>query len=242
MSSTGRRLLILTSLVVALLSAPRAASAQWYIGGYLGGNYTHPADVRVDAPLLAVSLIAEDVEFTAEPLRSPQYYGYRIGRWLGDSNFAVELEFIHLKVIGQTQRSYRLTGTVDGEPVSTVGPLDEVVERYAMTHGLNFAVINLMYRRPLSDRVGLVLRGGGGATIPHAETTIRGVERELYEFAGPGVHGAAGMDFRLAGRTSMFVEYKATWAKPEISVAGGTGRTTSVSHHVAIGFALGIAR
>jgi hypothetical protein len=242
MSSTSSRLLILTSFVVVLVVAPRAASAQWYVGGYLGGNYTHPADVRVDTPLLGVSVTAEDVEFTAEPLRSPQYYGYRIGRWVGNSNFAIELEFIHLKVIGQTQRSYRLTGTVDGEAVSAVGPFDALVERYAMTHGLNFAVINLMYRRPLSDRLGLVLRGGAGATIPHAETTIRGVARELYELAGPGVHGAAGVDVRLAGRTSIFVEYKATWAEPEISIAGGTGRTTSVSQHVAIGFALGIAR
>jgi hypothetical protein len=243
MSPTGRRLAIAASFVLASLCLPRPAPAQWYVAGYAGGNYTHPADVRVDSPLLGVSLTAEDVRFTAEPLRSPQYYGYRLGRWLApDRRLAIELEFIHLKVIGQTQRSYRLRGTVDGVAVPAVGPLDPVVERYAMTHGLNFAVLNLMYGRPLSDRVTLVLRGGGGVTIPHAETTIQGIERELYEMAGPGAHGAAGVDVRLAGRTSLLVEYKVTWAEPGISVAGGTGRTTSVTHHAAVGFAFGIAR
>ena len=49
-----------------------------------------------------------DVEFAARPFASPQYYGVRIGRTVGERRrFGLELEFIHLKVIGKTGQAYQ---------------------------------------------------------------------------------------------------------------------------------------
>jgi hypothetical protein len=118
-----------------------------------------------------------------------------------------------------------------------------LVERYSMTHGLNFLVGNVGVRQPLGGgRAAVHGRGGMGVTLPHAESTVSGLPREQYEYAGLGIHAAAGVDVRIAGPVSGSLEYKLTWARPEIDIALGTGRTTSLTHHLAFGFVVGLPR
>lgn len=220
-----------TLFALGLLSGtPALASAQWYGGVYMGANTTTPADVTVKGD--SYDLTFPDVSFEAKSFTSPQYYGWRVGRFFDDGRrFGLELEFIHLKVIAKPE---------------DLGP---AVTRYQMTHGLNFLVVNLTNRIPLGrsaygePRVALVARGGAGITLPHAETTILGEPREQYEYAGLGAHAAVGLDVRLKGRLSLVSEYKLTYAKPTITTAhNGTGKTTAMSHHVAVGFAFGLSR
>lgn len=228
--SVAPRLLPMTVLVLTMVAVPRAAEAQWYGGAYLGANTTRPADVTVQGD--GYTITYPKVEFEAKSFTSPQYYGLRLGRFLSDARrFGVEIEFIHLKVIAHPE---------------DLGP---DVTRYQMTHGLNFLVANLVNRVPIGRSasgdapVALITRAGGGITIPHAETTVRGVAKEQYEVAGAGAHAAIGLDIRLKGRWSVISEYKLTYAKPTITTAhNGTGRTTSLSHHAAVGFAFGLSR
>lgn len=227
--------------VVCCAAAP--AEAQWYTSLYLGANHTRAADVSIDQPSLETAVRFNDVTFAARSLESPQYYGIRIGRHVGERRrFGVELEFIHLKVIAQTERDVRTHGTVDGVPVDAVQPMDQFVQQYAMTHGLNFFIVNLVRSQPVSSRGSVVGRVGVGGTMPHAESTIRGVNREQYEYAGPGMHASAGYEFHVRRWLSLFTEYKFTAARPAISVHAGTGQTTAVSHHVAAGFTFGSQR
>jgi hypothetical protein len=114
-----------------------------------------------------------------------------------------------------------------------------------MTHGLNVLVVNVVVRRPIGAADGAVAfvgRGGVGPTLPHAESTVGGRAREQYEYAGLAADGAAGLDLRLRGPLSAVIEYKFTAARPEISIVGGTGRMTAITHQVAFGLALGMAR
>jgi lipid A oxidase len=241
--SSGRLALASLGGLAVLLGLPSAASGQWHVAAYFGGNYTHPADVVIDAPDRGIVLRVEEVSFRAEPLKAPQYYGYRIGRWVGGGRrWGLEFEFIHLKVIGQTRRTYEMTGRVPDEAVSGRRQMDALVERYSMTHGLNFMLVNLARRQPLSDAVALTLRIGAGGTLPHAETTVGGVSKEQYEYAGPAGHAAVGVDLRLRGRTSLFSEYKFTFAEPQITIAGGTGRTQTATHQAIVGVAFGVSR
>lgn len=218
-------------VVVGLcLASPVPASAQWYAGVYMGANTTTPADVTVKGD--GYDITFPDVSFEAKSFTSPQYYGWRLGRFFDEGRrFGVELEFIHLKVIAKPE---------------DLGP---AVTRYQMTHGLNFLVLNFTNRIPLGrsaygePRVALITRGGAGVTLPHAETTILGESLEQYEYAGPGAHAAVGLDVRLKGRLSLVSEYKLTYARPTITTAhNGTGRTTALSHHLAVGFAFGLSR
>ena len=242
--SRFRSLVVIFVLSVVCAVVPRAAHAQWYFVGYLGANATEKASVAIELPAANASVVFRDVEFAAEPFESPQYYGWRLGRLLGSSRrFGVEVEFIHLKVIGLTGRAYALTGTPGSLPVVSGQPMSAIVQRYSMTHGLNFLVVNAVLRHELAERrAAFVARAGAGPTVPHTETTVLGGAVDKYEFGGLGVHAAAGIDVTLAGRLSFTAEYKLTAARPEISIAGGTGRTTAVTHHVAAGLAFGFAR
>lgn len=226
------RAALLTALVVVGLVAvaPAPAAAQWYAGVYMGANTTEPADVTVKGD--GYDLTFPWVSFEAKSFTSPQYYGWRVGRFFDQSRrFGIEVEFIHLKVIAHPTH---------------LGP---EVTRYQMTHGLNFLVLNLTNRIPLGRSAygdapfALITRAGGGITVPHAETTIFGEAREQYEYGGLGAHAAIGFDVRLKGRLSLVTEYKVTYARPTITTAfNGTGRTTTLSHHVAAGFAFGLSR
>jgi hypothetical protein len=200
--------------------------------------------VTVSQPARATELRFDQVEFDARPFESPQYYGLRIGRLFGETRrYGLEIELIHLKVIGRTDRAYEVSGTLDGTPVTATRRMDELVQRYSMTHGLNYLLINAVARRPIDgSRVALVGRVGAGPTYPHAETTVGGVAREQYEIAGPGVHVSAGADLRLTGRLSATAEYKLTGSRPTISVAEGSGRMVAVTHQVAVGLSYGLDR
>jgi len=220
-----------TLLVLGLVAGnPAPAAAQWYAGVYMGANTTVPADVTVKGD--GYDLTYPDVSFEAKSFTSPQYYGWRLGRFFDEARrFGMEVEFIHLKVIARPEE---------------LGP---EVTRYQMTHGLNFLVLNLTNRIPIGRSaygdapLALITRAGAGVTLPHAETTVLGASREQYEYAGPGAHAAVGLDVRLKGRLSLVGEYKVTYARPTITTANnGTGRTTTLSHHVAVGFAFGLSR
>jgi hypothetical protein len=113
---------ILSTLLLTMLSLSVATSAeaQWYFAGYLGANKTASAPVSIDVPTSNISLVFDDVAFAARPFESPQYYGWRLGTLMGPARrFGVEIEFIHLKVIGLTGRAYETTGS---SGAITLGP------------------------------------------------------------------------------------------------------------------------
>ena len=241
MESMSRRVALFVSLLLVLSARP--ASAQWYIAGFMGLNETFPADVRVDRGP-GTSLTFHKVEFEAKPMSAPPYFGGRFGRLFGpDRRFGVEFEFLHTKVIALTNVAYQVSGTANNIAIDQVVPMNTLVERYRMTHGLNFLLGNLVARLPLGDgRFTFGARGGAGLTRPHGETTIGGVVQEQYEWGGLGAQGAAGLDGRLFGKVSAFGEYKVTYAKPEIALAGGTGRMTAIGQQFTFGLAIGWAR
>lgn len=237
-------------LFLVLVGAPARADAQWFASVAFGGNHTTPATVSIRPTSPDTSLDFHDVTFQAKALKSPQYYNWHIGRFLGSSGrIGIELEFIHLKVIADVSRSVRVTGRENGIVIDEVARMDTRVQEYQMTHGLNFVMANLVYRMPLgaktasgSSRFVLLARVGAGETIPHAETSVYGKQKELYEWAGPGVGASIGMSYRIHGRFSAVADYKLTHAKPKIPLADGKGQTTAVTHQVAFGLAIGLPR
>jgi hypothetical protein len=230
----------------ALFGTVTEARAQWYVAAFLGGSHTRAATVSIDRPAERVSLEYHDVRFEARSLKSPQYYGVRFGRTFGaDRRYGVEVEWIHAKAYSQTDRQYEVTGK-GGAFADLIRPpalMNAVVSRYAMSHGLNFLLVNLAVRAPVRDKpVTLVARAGAGPMLPHAETTVAGDAREQYEYAGLGMHTAAGVELRVYRGLYALVEYKFTVGRPEITIVGGTGQMTAITHHLAVGLAFGTAR
>ena len=236
---------IWSAMLVALtmVAWPGEAGAQWHFAGYAGVAETLPANVAIDVPAAGLSVTFHDVHFEGRSFSAPVYYGWRFGRTLGDRRrYGLEFEFIHMKAIAETARTYDITAERSGAPPQGTLRMDALVERYAMTHGLNFLLGNAVVRQRLGERVSFDARFGAGVTLPHAESRILGTTREQYEYGGFGAHVAAGVNVRLVGPVSALAEYKLTYAHPEIDIAGGTGRTTTVTHHLAFGASVRLSR
>jgi hypothetical protein len=237
-------------LLAVCLACPRAAAAQWYVAGYLGANHTLAAPIAIDQPEVGTALQFDAVAFEARPFASPQYYGARVGRLFGERRrFGVEFEWFHPKVYAITSDAVHVAGRHRGAAIDTTVRMDTLVQRYSMSHGMNFILFNAVMRIPMSagagsflSRVAITGRAGAGPMLPHGESQVDGEVQEQYEIAGAGFQLAGGADVRLAGRLSAIVDYKFGHASPEITVAGGTGHTTANLHQVAFGLAFGFGR
>jgi hypothetical protein len=242
-----RAALTLAAAVCLVIAWPATASAQMYFSVSAGGNHTQPADVTVDVPSAGLDVTYHDVPFSARSLASPQYYMWRLGRLFGPrQRFGLEFEFTHLKVIADASKSYLTSGQIAGVaiPGGAVLPMSAEVQEYQMTHGLNFLIVNGVWRMPVGSnhRLAFVARAGLGTTLPHAETSVLGQSSQHYEFAGIGVEGSAGVAVKISHLLSLIADYKVSEAQPRITVVSGTGQTTALTQQVAIGLALGFAR
>jgi lipid A oxidase len=236
---------ILSISIVAGFSRP--AHAQWYAAQYLGENHTTPSDVSIDQPGRGTAIVFHDVSFDARPFSFPLYYGARIGKWFGHSNWGLEFEFLHLKVISRTDLPVRVSGTVEGAPLDQVMPMNVLVSRYDMTHGLNFLLLNIVHRTPIGDParahpLKLVLRGGLGPTRPGVSNAVQGVVTNGYEYAGFGGGAGAALVYTCYKRLSVMAEYKFTFTRPRVTVDGGHGQMTAKTHQILGGLTLDLTR
>jgi hypothetical protein len=236
-------------LPAMLLSAclPARAEAQWYFGAYMGANHNSSADVSFEEPAGNTSIVFHDVSFASQPFVFPLYAGGRFGYRFRGRRFGVEAEWLHMKVIAETHQSTHVTGTLFGTAIDSTFPMDLLIQRYEMTHGLNFLMGNLVLRQPLGDdarahRASLVFRIGAGATVAGTDSQAGDVVIQRYEYAGFGGQAAAGLDVPIGGAWSAMVEYKFTYAKPQISVGGGRGQTTAIANQIAFGLTVGFSR
>lgn len=215
-----------------------SADAQWVLSAYAGAMHTRAADVRIEQPDAGTELVFPEVSFDSESWRSPVYYGYRLARRVpGVRWLFVEGELIHGKVYarGNTARG---AGTRRGQPVVGL-PFPAVVQRFAISHGLNFVLVNAVARQPLpGGRATLTARAGAGPMLPHPEIEVEGVAREGYELAGPGLQAGGGIEFGLWRGVSLLAEYKWTRAHPRLSIDQGTASLVTRSHHLALGLSL----
>jgi lipid A oxidase len=206
--------------VLALLTTPRHAQAEWVLGAYLGASWTASTSLRLDQPGAGVHLAWADVPFDSKSFESPFYYGYRAG-WFPTraSRFGVSGELIHLKVFAQS------------------AVLSPAVQRFSISHGLNLVLGNLIWRQPpsISRRVGLSARAGVGFAVPHGESEVFGATQEQYEVSSVAVQGAVGPNVRLTDHLNAVAEYKLTTASPSVSVSGGTIKGRYTSQHLAAG-------
>ena len=233
---------LLAGLVVCL---PSSAHADWIASAYLGHVWTRSSTVMLTLPDRQTAVEIAGVEYRAESLTSPQYYGYRV-TWIPDQHrwIGLEAEVIHAKVFAEVDRSVRIRGTLRGAEVDATLPLSSVVQRLAMSHGLNFILTNVALRRELGPldsqgmhRFVVVVRAGAGPTIPHAESTVEQVNREQYQSGGLGTQVAGGIEAAVWRRLTVLGEYKFTWASSEIDVAGGQATIPALGHHVVSGLA-----
>jgi hypothetical protein len=228
--------------VCAAGAAP--AEAEWAFGAYLGAAHTTSGALSATQPAADTAVSFAQVDYTGESFTPPLYYGYRVTYFLPDAPWlGVEAEFIHLKAYADTNAIARVSGRYRGAPLDADIRISDLVETFSISHGLNFALVNVVLRRALAGastgggRVHLIARAGAGPTIPHAESRIGGAFHEGYELGAAGLHAAGGIEIGIAGGLTAMIEYKLTTTKQSVAIAGGRADGRFTSHHGVFGVA-----
>jgi hypothetical protein len=230
---------VIASACALNLGLARGASAEWTLAVFLGASRTGDSSLTVAQPADGTNVTLSPVHYDSASFEAPPYYGYRVGMFPGSGRFGIEGEFIHVKVIADTARETNANGLLRREPVAGARPLASVLERFSITHGVNLVLINAVVRGQRevlagSDRPRWILAGrfGAGASIPHPESTVNGFSFEGYEWGAFSLQAAAAIEVRVAGPIYVGGEYKLTRTVQDVTIAGGSARTSLVTHHL----------
>ena len=230
-------------LTVAALALPWTASAEWKFAMFLGGARTVTSSLILDQTDRGTHLTLAPISYETKALKHPFYYGYRLAYYLGEtSRWGIEGELIHLKIFARTDREIVADGTLNGRMRSGPVVAHEIVSKFAMSHGMNFALLNIIYRTPPQRkdghvrRVVLLGRLGGGPTIPHVESRILSASRQGFQLGKLGLQAAGGIELQVATRLAVAAEYKLTYTGQRVEVVNGDVSARLVTHHGVVGF------
>jgi hypothetical protein len=229
------------AVVIFLVVHATPAWADWMVAGYFGAAHTMDAPLMVQQPSLNTDLVFDPVTYQGQSFTGPLYYGYRIGHTLPFwRHVAIEGEYIHLKMYAETRGDVRVRGRRGGMTVDQTVPLQDIVQRFSISHGVNLILVNAVFRYPVevterSIPLTLTARLGAGPTIPHAESTIAGATQEGYELGALAAAAAAGAELRLWHGVHALAEYKFTRTNETVSVANGQATTRVRTHHAVFG-------
>jgi len=226
---TMRRSAYRNAVVLALFLAftfAGTARAELVVSLYGGKAVAHDADVKLDQPG-GTHLTFNDVSWDDESFQSPLYYGARLGYWWESApHWGVALDYTHAKMIAPLGQTVTVSGTRNGVPVQPREPLSATFDNLNISHGHNLLTLNLLYRwqhlgEGIVDRLQPYLGIGAGVAIPHVEVATAGGNTEEYQVAGPAYQALCGVDFRVYGPVSLFLEYKVSYADLDMDLSGG---------------------
>src|SRR6476619_1961223 len=92
-------------------------------------------------------LTFHDVSFKGRDFSSPPYYGLR-ALWFPseDSHWGFGAEFFHMKMYANTGDTVSVTGQRSGVGVNDNERIDDTIESFSLSHGLNYALGDIVYR------------------------------------------------------------------------------------------------
>jgi lipid A oxidase len=186
-------------------------------------------------------LTFNDVSYEGRDFEAPPYYGLRALWFPGaDSHWGFGAEFFHFKLYADTGDTVHVTGRRDGLGVNDNERVDDTIESFSLSHGLNFALGDVVYRwlpgqrgEDFLGRFQPYVGAGLGVTIPHVESNVGGNFHEEYQVHGPGVQGIAGLNFDLTRHWGLMFEYKFTYANLDsLEIPRGSVELTPLTHHL----------
>jgi hypothetical protein len=217
------------------------SAAQWTAGAYIGAAHTQNSFLTIQQPALGTNIRFGDIAYQGESFQPPLYYGLRTGYWF-HHHWGLEAEFTHLKIFAIVDRQAAVTGTLNGTPINSSVPINSIVQRFSISHGVNLLLANVVFHHavgrlpePAHPRAYVALRFGAGATIPHAESTIQNVTDEHYQIGSPAIQIAGSIEVRIWNRVYWMGEYKFTRVREQVDVSSGTATTLLESHHLVTG-------
>ena len=237
------RPVLIALLLFFLVGFSPVAKAEVELSIFTGVALTQDNDLQLQQSG-GTDLTFHDVSFEGRDFSSPPYYGLR-ALWFPseDSHWGFGAEFFHMKMYANTGDTVSVTGRRNGVGVNDNEQIDDTIESFSLSHGLNYALGDIVYRwfpgqrgedflGHLQPYVGI----GLGAAIPHVESNVGGTFHEEYQLHGPGVQALAGMNIGLNRHWGLMFEYKFTYANlGSLDIPGGSIEVTPLTHHLVTG-------
>src|SRR5437763_4080203 len=137
-----------TVTLLALLSllAISPVWAETNLSIYIGKSFTDDSDLRLRQPN-STQLTFHGVSWSDHSFEMPIYYGGRVTHFFQRRpDWGVALDFFHYKVYSDINAVLPVTGTRGSAPVSGSERLGDTIQRFDMTHGVNYLTLNAVHR------------------------------------------------------------------------------------------------
>ena len=226
------------ALAVCAWLFPSPAQAETLLSAYTGTSYTRGSDLRLTQPDLGTDLTLRDVRWDAHPFKPAPYYGFRAS-YFDDRqpNWGAAIDYTHYKIYAKTDRVVAADGTVRGLPVAAAAPMDQFVQRFEISHGVNVLSLNGIYRwldsRLAAGRLQPYVGAGLAYYVPHAENTVGGAPFESgYKASGFGYQLFAGARYWMTEQVGLFAETRFNSGTAKVDIAGGRAETPLRTFHV----------
>ena len=227
----------------SLMGLPLPVAGETLASVYTGTSRTRQSDLKISQPAIGTELTAQGVRWSADPFRPAPYWGLQVMHFADEASpWGFAVDYTHYKMYAKTDRSVGVSGTSQGAPVSAVVPLNQFVQRFEISHGVNAFGLNGVYRWPdtrwgghLQPYVGL----GAVYYLTHAESTVGGEPHETgYQSSGAGLQTFAGLRYRMSERTGLFAQAKYSTGKARVDIAGGRAETPLHTFHLEAGISV----
>jgi opacity protein-like surface antigen len=228
------RLMLASLLAGAALPAPALAENIFSI--YTGTSFTRDSDLRI-RQAGGTDLTMRDVRWDADPFKAAPYYGLRYTRFLEQHpNWGIALDYTHYKMYAQTSRTVQSDGTWKGNALSASTRMDQYVQHFEISHGVNVLSLNGIYRWQnlslLDGRLQPYLGAGLAYYRPHSENTVNQLSHETgYEPSGFGYQLLGGAQYRLGDHWGLFAEVKFNSGTAKVGIAEGNAETPLRTFH-----------
>lgn len=233
------------ALAAAVGTVTVPAAAETVVSGYLGEAWTRDSDLHVRQPATGSAGTFRGMAWDSKSFESPPYYGLRATYFPERyPQWGIGLDFTHYKIYAKTAESVPVDGVWNGAAVNEVAPLGNRVQKFNVSHGVNYVGPTLTYRWRLDaterfpeGRWNPYVGGGPVYYINHPENTVNWLTNdERYESSGWGWQAFGGVSYRLTPSVSVFGELKYNEGTAKATVAGGGNAETDLSTtHAVIG-------
>jgi opacity protein-like surface antigen len=238
-----RMALVFSCLVLGLC---RSAVAQTSISVYTGTSYTRKSDLRIQQQSANTDATFRSVSWEARPFAQAPYYGLRLARFFKRApHLGLSFDYTHYKIYARTDRIVQVNGFWNGSPVNEFARLDNRVQAFNISHGVNMGGVNLLYRWMKSvsasfsrGRLQPYVGGGPVYYVAHSESTINNrTTNGRYQGSGFGYQLLGGVEYALTRRISIFGEAKFNTGNAKVDTADqGNARAKLRSFHTVAGF------
>lgn len=210
------------------------------VGAYTGTNQTAPANLNLKQPSVGTNATIENVHWRAQPFSGSAYYGLRVIGWTPKApRLGIFFDFNHHKAYARTNDKRRIVGTFYGEPVDTVAPIRDRVQRFQITNGINLATLGLLYRGVVQTspsfpegRFQPYAGGGPSYMVLVPINTVNNEENhKKREWDGLAFSLMGGFRYGLTSRISLTLEARYDRVNANVNIAHGQGETNLNTIH-----------